>query len=344
MTLRVRTAAGRDVHVAALTLSRGLEQAMSVAQLQTHDVLLANLGNEEVHVTWKGTRVFTGFIEELAGSPLSGFTVGLRSKTLSLDKFDATGNEYFAASNTVRSIVAVVAGRAAVAIGAVPDVRVNKFRIQRGTSYRRALQELAATHQLVLTDDAFGRVVLVGLDPAPPARETWVQGSAPTIGPVTVQLDVSDLRASYMCRGQRVLVDGDFDAQNDEEIGEHIAAAALPKSRKVLPSKAASSRSDAVRLLDWTAKQAVGQAIRVTVPINEYPGDPGFAVRVKADIALPGQSVTFALHETMIASGIRADFVAQRFEALCLLPEVYTRKARIPTARHTQAVKWQRNS
>ena len=174
MTLDLRTESGRAINVATLSMNRGIEQAMSVVQLETHDVLLADLGNEEIRVTWKGERVFTGFLEDLSGSPLTGYSAGLRSKALNLDKFDATGNEYFAASNTVRSVVAVVTKRAGVTIGAVPDVRVNKFRIRRGTNYRRALQELAETYQLVLTDDAFGRLGLFGLDPAtrPAPRET----------------------------------------------------------------------------------------------------------------------------------------------------------------------------
>lgn len=343
MTLRVQTASGRDVHFAACTLNRGIEQAMSVLQLQTHDVLLADLG-QEIQVTWHGKRVFTGTLEDLDGNPLIGFSLGFRSRVVNLDKFDATGNEYFAAKNTVRAIVAVVAGRAGVVIGSVPHVPVNKFRIKRGTNYRKALQELAETYQLVVSDDALGRLVLFGLDPStrPAPATTWAQGQAPTVGPITAQLDISDLRAEYVCRGQRALVDGDFDADNEEEIGETLAGAALPASRKVLPNKAASSRADAVRLLDWTAKQAVARAIQIKVPINEYPGDPGFAVRVRADVKLPGESSRFVIDEPLIASGVMADFVARRFEVTCMLPEVYIRKQRMRTARYTAATSWQK--
>ena len=342
MTVRLRSASGREVFLGGATLTRSTENAMSLVQVSSHMTLLGELGRE-FHLSWKGKRVFTGVLETTSENPWTGYTYGLRSLVSALDKFDATGGEHFGRGSTVRSIAGALCGRAGVALGSIPHVRVNRFRIKRGDNYRQALQQLAETHQLVVTDDAHGRLVMFGLEPGARLRPRaiWAQGSAPTLDPVSPQLDISNLRAEYICRGQRVLAKGDLDAQNDEEIGETLSGAALPASRHVLPNKAATSRADALRLLDWTAKKRVGAALQVPLAVSEYPGDPGYAVRFLASLSLDSGD-RLQISDTFVVSSVSADFVQQKFQVVLRLPEVYLRKRRLASARHLAARNWQK--
>jgi prophage tail gpP-like protein len=341
MSLRVTTDSGKTLSIGSLTLTRGLERAVSTVQLETYDNVLASLGSDPVTVEWQGSTVFRGYIEEIAGNPRQGFALGLRSLVLAFDKYEASGTEYFQAKNSVRAIVSRLKSRVGVDLGSIVDASVNKFRIKRGTSYREALQELAESTQLVVTDDRLGRLVLYaapsqGVVP----QATWTEGRAPTIEILSVDIDTSDLRAEYACRGQRILVEADFSGGVDNQLRADLLGAVLPVSRLVLPNRAASSRADATRLLDWTSKKALGRAIRVTVLLNKYPGDPGFLVVVKSRNAGPGGRSGFKIDETFLASEVQANFVTQRFAVSCVLPEVYEQKRRVRQSRFLQAQNW----
>jgi prophage tail gpP-like protein len=332
---------GRRVSFAGLTMTRGVELAMSIADIETHEVLFGEQG-QKASIRWNGEQVFAGYVEPVNGNSLAGYSVGLRSLVVGLDKVDALGNEHFPERNTVRGIASALAGLAGVAVGAIPDAPVNRWRLKRGTSFRSALQQLVQSTQLVVTDDAQGRLVMFGLEERPDVAPLWQQGRSPTLDAFQISSDTSDIRAEYRVRGRRALVDGDFDSTNDEEIAEGLAAAALPASRKVLPNKAAASRGDAASLLDWTAKTAIAKAYRVVVNVNEYPGDPGFARLLRGTIAIPGVAEQFAIDEILIATEVRSDFVTSQFSVGFVLPESYLRRQRTAQARYTGTRQWRK--
>lgn len=309
---------GERIEIESLQLTRSLEQLSGVLSWTSRESVADRLVRECEVRDRTGRRLFRGFIERCQGSPTAGFSCTARSLTSALVVTDAAGTEYFRRSSAL-AILRTLAVRTGVpmASGAAPTRTVRRFRLERGESYARALQRLAGTHRFIVTDDANGGLRGYTLPATVDAQ--WVDGSFPVIDAIAVDLDFADWRDEWVCRGQREVVSPEL-AEGNAQIRVAIATGARRKSRRVLPSRSASSKADAARFVEWQARKALAATVGVEVGLAEWPAgvDAGSRVHVRS----PSQGID----DELIVAGLSLEINGStyRARASCVPPETYS--------------------
>lgn len=317
--------------VSALTVSRSLEDAFSQCQFASFEDLAHLADSELAGYDATGALRFTGYLEQVTGTAVSGYQYTARSKTIQLDRYDALGNERYRRA-TLESVLRSLALIAGVEVGAVASRRVARFRIRRGDSFRTALQRLAEVAQVVITDDAQGRIRAFALDAVGTPSATWCDQRDPVTRPIEIALDYTEWRYEWICRGHRGFVGGDLDGDGKEEIRVSGEFGVNRGSRRVLDSRAAASKADAALLVDWTAKKHLARVARVTVPMGRWPADPGDVVRVR----VPDQGVD----DVLIVQAVEGDLVSNDFQAHCAFPDAYQARTRLRRGREVRPQEW----
>lgn len=315
MTLpRILDAAGRELTYASLSMSRSLEQGASQLQWTAYE-MRSDLVNQVVKVVDGGAVRFTGFVEQVSGNALDGFSHSARSLTSTLFLHDAAGNELFK-SSAVGTIVRALAGKVGVKVAESPTDRVQRFRLQKGEDLGRAMQRLAEVARFVVTDDAAGAVRAYR---APEKASTsWVEGQGTVTRSVQVELDFSEWRNEWVCRGQREVVTGDLDTDGAGQLEIDVATESPRPTRRILPNRSANSRADARNFVEWQAKKALSETVRLTVTHSRWPAEVGTRVRIKVpSLGIDEDFVIASLSLEVSQSAIQAT-------ASCVMPDVYS--------------------
>lgn len=321
----VRFSDGSPMSFSTLSVTRSIENAFGQAQWSTYEDGTGRL-NTIIEIRENNGLRFRGYFEISDGNQIEGFSCSARSLAVQLDQVEASGAETFRSTN-LATIARALAQRAGVTIAEVPSRQVNRFRLERGESYRQAMQRLAEVHRVVITDDAAGRVRVFALPDAVVPRAVWREGAGSVTKAIRRRLDYSDWRTEWECRGSRVVVD----AEGDLDIGFLTTAGLTRPSRRVLPNRAATSRADAAAMLDWAAKTALARTISVEVTHLAWPAEPGDVVQVVAP--------ELGIDEVMVVQSIQADLVRHEYVAVCVFPDVYLAKP-LPRQRATRPSEW----
>lgn len=317
---------GATVPFATATLDRSVEGGFSQLSVGSHTPL-SSFVLRTFRATWEGALVFAGDLVDVGGNRVTGYRYAFRSLPGRLDRHDALGVENFRDA-PLRSILRAVARRADVEVGVAPAQRVKRFRLQRGQTLREQLQRLVAPTKHVLTDDAAGRIRAFALDGAQAPRERWRVGQGIVTSRVALNINARDLRDRYLCRGQRVILASDLDAEfalsYSVDVEVPLPGGQPIRTQRVMSNRGAASRDEAIALVRWTARAALARAFQTPLTLSQYPGDPGFLVQ------LEDREGSDPIQQIAVVSRVRADFVRQAFQVMLSAPEAYLRRGRLP--------------
>lgn len=268
-----------SLEVSEVSVTRSLENAVSGLTFSTFQDRQTSLG-AIIRADMFGLPVFTGTVETWPGSPQNGFSPTARSQTVNLQIVEALANERLR-QTSVGAIAAELCSRVNVERAPLArDEPVDRFRLERSSSYQRALQELCEAKGYVLTDDADGRAVLFRAPSDRTPLEVWEEGREP-VRSIEISTSIADWRDEIVCRGQRSPTPDDVaDVQLGQVAGSIIVSNTRP-SRRVLSNRAARSTAAAIRLVADEARKALASAITVSLVLSETVREPGEIVMVR---------------------------------------------------------------
>jgi len=308
----VITVNGTPVTFESLVIARSLEEAHSSVQFKSHVNLAAQVDAPVVVHDHDGQIRFTGYLETHDGDRVRGYAYGARSHAVMLDKFDALGNEVFNAT-TIEAMVRNLAQRAGVNVITTTSRKLARFRMERGESYREAIQRAAELVRVVLTDDSHGRARLFVLEQA--HLPDIVLGTLRE--PLQVKINIAEWRRDWYCRGSRLLAAADVQEGSDISIGLQQVASQARASRRVLSNSAATSRASAGALVDWEARKALASTVVATASLAEWPGEPGTLVQVPE------------LGEILVLQSVSADIPKRVYTISLAFPDAYLASGRL---------------
>jgi prophage tail gpP-like protein len=267
------------LEIAELSITRSLENAISGLRFATFEDRQDAIG-ERVQADYDDLISFTGTIENWSGTNETGFRSTARSTTVNLQLTDALANER-PRDTTIGEIATSLGARVAVVVAPVDDDEaVDRYRLRRGTSYQRSIQELCAAHGYVLTDDADGRAVLYRAPRERVPLEVWELGAEP-VRNVVLQPSIRDWRDQIVCRGQRSPTPDDVADVTLGQVGAEIVVGNTRPSRRVLQNQAARSKAAARRLVASEARKALARSLSASVTLTATARQPGDIVRVR---------------------------------------------------------------
>lgn len=267
------------VEVSEVSITRSLENAVSGLRFSTFEQRQASLG-APVRAEFLGLPLFHGTVEAWPGSPEAGYNVTARSQTVNLQLVEALANER-PRQTTVQAIAAELCQRVGVELApSGEDVPVDRFRLERSTSYQRAIQALCECRGFVLTDDADGRAVLYRVPSDRTPVEVWEEGHEP-VRSIEIMLSIRDWRDEIVCRGARSPMPADVDDPGLSQVTAAVVAANTRISRRVLSNRSARSSAAAAVLVADEARKALASAIEVGVTLSDTARVPGDIVLVR---------------------------------------------------------------
>lgn len=283
---------GVSVHVNGRVLSgwhsarveRSLEGNAGTFEVQAVNLPLSRGGDvaapvwSSVDVRLDGVQVLRGLVDVLRirrGADAAGVTIAGRSLPGQLADCAAVTDPGQWRGRTVAQLAAILAGEYGIeVVSEVPAGEpIPRHRTLTGETVYRAIERLARSRALLVTDDGLGRVVLTRAGASRAAVALELPGN---VIELEVALDGQERFSEYVCKGQRVGDDQDF-AGSVSAVRDSAVDAAVPLRRVMtIRAEGALSKGQARARAQWEASQRLARATSVSCAVRGWTqGDGG---------------------------------------------------------------------
>jgi len=269
-----------------------------------------------------GTKVITGIVERVtARDAVDGSLVQLegRSKTAQLECSVATakGRHKRRTPLQIAQALAVPFGvTVAVGEGVTLTRQVRSWTAKASESVHGAIERLVRPDNLLLTDDADGRLVLTSVAQSGPVAQTIRAGEGPVLA-VESTADATEVFSDYYCRGQSYGTDNDSGEAVSSPSGYASDPDVTLHRPTVIDADGASGAAQCRERARAEAATRAGRSVPVRVQVQGWQWADGTVVQkgqrvrvVSTTARLDGVFVVVSVDYTKShASGTIADLV-----------------------------------
>lgn len=273
----------------SIEITRSIEQAASAFAFQATARYPAELNpirirpGDACEVLIGSERVITGYVDSVAprlAADSHSIAVAGRSRTADLVDCSAAPDKASPRRWKARRIEQIAAELAApygvqVVAAVSTGAQLARHAVERGETVFECIERMARLRQLLVCDDAAGRLVLTraGSTRAAVAIEEGVNLLAGD-----AKADASAVFSAYVVKGQRVGDDQDFGDTVAQITGEAADPAVTRKRVLQLMAENGGSAADAKARAAWEAATRLGKSLEATVTVQGWRQAPGAAL------------------------------------------------------------------
>lgn len=249
--------------------------------------------------------VITGYVDSVAPkleATAYSIAVAGRSKTGDLVDCSAVHTPGRWRKRKIEQVAATLAQPFGVSVLAQVStgLALPRFALESGETVQEAIERMARLRQLLVTDDAEGRLVLTRAGTG--RAQVAIEQGANLLGG-EAKADASGVFSTYTVRGQRVGDDQDFGEAVARVTGEATDDALARHRPLVVNAEAQVTGASAKARAQWEAATRLGRSLEATVTVQGWRQKPGgklWAPNLLVDVKAPA----LGLDGSFLISGV----------------------------------------